>query len=100
MALGGGFEYHFRIWRRISPFLGASLGLYFEDPSGENNLRFGVDLGPNLGVEYYIADRLSLSAQYLLAIQILNAQSGQDISNTSFIFRTLAGGAMNLTYYF
>jgi hypothetical protein len=100
MALGGGIEYHFRIWRRISPFIGGLLGLSFEDPTGENNLKFGIDLGPNVGVEYYVGDRLSLTAQYLLAIQLGHENKGPEASQTSFVFRTLAGGAMILTYYF
>jgi opacity protein-like surface antigen len=97
--LGVGLEYHFRIWRRISPFFGGGLGFDVEKPSGENNARFGFGLGPVLGVEYYIADRLSLMAQYMFIIQIAYQSMPID-SVTSFGLATLAGGAVNITYYF
>jgi hypothetical protein len=97
--LGAGFEYHFRIWRRISPFLGVSLGINMEDPTMEDNLRFGFGVGPSLGVEYYIADRLSVTAMYMFVIQ-LNYQDDPANSVTTFSMQTLAGGALNITYYF
>jgi hypothetical protein len=107
LDLGGGFEYHFRIWRRISPFVGASLGLGLTDPSGDNNFIFGLGFGPALGVEYYIGDRVSLAAMYLLALQVAYQQvrdaTSYPVSSTSttgFSFQTLAGGSLYLTYYF
>jgi hypothetical protein len=98
IGLGAGVEYHFRIWRRISPFFGGLFGLDMEDPTGESNLYFGVGLGPTLGVEYYIGDRLALTAMYMFMIQIM-FQDGAT-SNTTFGLSTLAGGALNITYYF
>jgi hypothetical protein len=68
-----------------------------------------VGLGPILGVEYYIADRVSLTAMYMLVIQIAHQEQpgaagpfGPTDSNnlTTFSFSTMAGGALNLTYYF
>jgi hypothetical protein len=107
LDLGGGFEYHFRIWRRISPFLGLGLGVGISDPSGDSNTAFGVGLGPSLGVEYYIGDRVSLSALYQFVVQVAyqKVSTGSSITSvssslTQFAFQTLAGGAMNLTYYF
>ncbi len=108
LEVGSGFEYHFRIWRRISPFFGLNVGVGFEDPTGEDNLRFGVGLGPILGVEYYIADRVSLTAMYMVVIQIAHQEqaggmgpAGPLTNNvTTFSFSTMAGGALNLTYYF
>jgi hypothetical protein len=108
LEVGSGFEYHFRIWRRISPFFGVNVGIGFEDPTGETNLKIGVGLGPILGVEYYIADRVSLTAMYLVVLQVAHqAQPGPagplgPTSNdlTTFSFSTMAGGALNLTYYF
>ncbi len=103
MELGGGLEYHFRIWRRISPFVGANIGLFFLKPDGDDNWDFSIGLGPNLGVEYYIGDRVSVSALYAFSlnieIQSRNTPTGA-ATQTSFGFRTMAGGALNLTYYF
>ena len=96
--LGVGFEYHFRIWRRISPFFGAGLGFDIQDQTGSDNIRFGMGLGPTLGVEYYIGDRLSLSALYMFVIQLVYQDSAA--ATTTFGFSTLAGGAVTITYYF
>ncbi len=104
LDLGAGFEHHFRIWRRISPFVGLNLGLGFADPTGDENLLFGIGFGPSLGVEYYIGDRLSLTALYQMVLQVAYQQASSgttaSASVTAFSFSTLAGGAMNLTYYF
>jgi hypothetical protein len=97
--LGVGFEYHFRIWRRISPFLGAGLGFDIQDQTGSDNFRFGMGFGPTLGVEYYIGDRVSLSALYMFIIQLLY-QDHAIASTTTFGLSTLAGGAVTITYYF
>jgi len=96
--LGVGFEYHFRIWRRISPFIGGSFGFDVQDPTQDDNIALGVGLGPMLGIEYYVADRVSMTAMYMFTIQI-GYQDGAN-SVTSFGISTLAGGALNITYYF
>lgn len=99
--LGAGIEWHFRTWRRISPFIGASLGLAILDPDGDDNHTIGVGIGPNVGVEYYVADRLSLTAMYLLTFQFENgAPLGSNDKLTTIQLSTLSGGAMNLTFYF
>jgi hypothetical protein len=104
VELGGGVEYHFRIWRRISPFVGASLGLFYTNPSGDNSYDIGVGLGPLAGVEYYIADRLSLQAIYTvviaMAFETRPAPGGDKGTRTSFGAFTSVGGALNVTYYF
>jgi hypothetical protein len=107
IEFGGGFEYHFRIWRRISPFVGFNLGLGVIDPTGDSNKTIGVGFGPGLGVEYYIGDRVSLTALYQFVLQVAYQELGISTSGssvatsvTAFSFQTLAGGAMNLTYYF
>ena len=94
--LGAGYEWHFRIWRRISPFFGLNGGLGLADPDGNNNLVFGLGLGPTMGVEYFIADRMSLTAQYLMTFQL----EIQPEDHVAFQFSTLAGGALNLSWYF
>ena len=99
MHLGAGMEYHFRIWRRFSPFLGGSLKFGFSDKTGEDNMYFAMSMGPTLGIEYYIADRLSLAAQYLFMIQIAH-QDSSSITVTTFQMSTLSGGALTITGYF
>ena len=96
LDFGIGFEYHFRIWRRISPFVGGQLGLGYTNPTGDDNSVLGIGFGPSLGVEYYVLDRVSLTAQYLLSFQIVRLFG----EGTGTGFQTLSGGAMNLTFYF
>ena len=99
--LGVGFEYHFRIWRRISPFIGGSVGLNVLDPTQSDNLGLGIGLGPILGIEYYIGDRVSVTATYMFVIQVAFQDSGvPQAKTTTFGLSTLAGGALNITYYF
>jgi hypothetical protein len=96
---GAGLEYHFRIWRHISPYIGATVGLFYVNPSGTDLWAFGFGLGPNLGVEYFFSDRLSFQALYTFVV----AMSFQKVpANGQFAFgvTTSAGGALNLTYYF
>ncbi|MCC7384295.1 MAG: hypothetical protein IT384_20790 [Deltaproteobacteria bacterium] len=96
LDLGVGFEYHFRIWRRISPFVGLGLGFGLGDPEGRNNFVLGFGLGPSMGIEYYIADRVSLIAQYLLTFQVEVSPENY----TGLSLNTLAGGAATLVFYF
>ncbi|MCK6545231.1 hypothetical protein L6R52_05130 [Myxococcota bacterium] len=100
--LGVGVEWHFRTWRRISPFVGAHLGFGLVDPSGDENTNYGFGIGPSIGVEYYVADRLSLMAQYMLVFQLdSREQPGLGAGTLQTVqLSTLAGGALNLTFYF
>jgi hypothetical protein len=106
LDIGAGVEHHFRIWRRISPFAGASIGLTYSNPSGSSNDIIGFGAGAFLGIEYYIADRVSLAGQYMVAFQIAHQSGSSSLSDTptaaatSFAFQTLAGGALTLTCYF
>ncbi len=99
MDLGAGMEYHFRMWRRFSPFMGGSLRFSFSDKTGEDNMYFAMALGPKLGIEYYIADRLSLSAAYMFMLQIAH-QDHASVSTTTFQMSTLSGGSLTITGYF
>ncbi|MCB9647095.1 MAG: outer membrane beta-barrel protein [Deltaproteobacteria bacterium] len=94
--VGAAIEYHFRIWRRISPYVGFGFGLGYSNPAGDDNGRFGVGMGPILGVEYYVFDHVSLQASYMMNLQI--ERSFGDETNT--LLATQAGGALNLTFYF
>jgi hypothetical protein len=92
---GVGFEYHFREWRRISPFVGLSGGLGFSAGDDEDVV-VGLGVGPTLGVEYYVADRVSLIAQYMLTLQLEIVPD----EYTGVSFNTLSGGALTLVFYF
>ncbi len=96
MMLGTGFEYHFRIWRRISPFFGATVAFEFNDPRGSGNFRFATGLGPQLGIEFFWADRSSLTAFYEMQLRIVRLEDAY----TDVSLRTAAGGGLILTFYF
>jgi hypothetical protein len=96
LVVGGGFEYHFRMWRRISPFFGATMALSFTNPRSPDRFRFATSLGPELGIEFYWADRASLAAYYEVVISIARVQD----TATQFAFQTAAGGGLMLTFYF
>ncbi|MBW2732556.1 MAG: hypothetical protein JRH20_09190 [Deltaproteobacteria bacterium] len=95
LRLGGGLEYHFRIWRRISPFVGGGLLVAVDEPAGDSNWTFGFAITPTMGVEYYIADRVSLIAQYYFNLIFT-------IQDPVFDFQmgTASGGALTLALYF
>jgi hypothetical protein len=95
--VGGGIEYHFRIWRRISPFVGGNIAISLAEPSGDSNWIFGLELMPTLGIEYYVFDRVSLIAQYFFAIQFQFTDNVFTFTNGT---QTQAGGALSLVFYF
>ncbi len=84
---GVGLQYTFRAWRRIAPYVGGFTQIQFIDPTGPANWLLGFSLGPVLGVEYYIADRLSLFAQGQFAL-------GVGIADTTA--RVLLGPTMSM----
>ena len=100
---GVDLEYHFRIWRRISPFVGAGLGTRLHQPLGRQQLERGRGLRaahrrgvlprrppePDGGVHAHHRGRLPEGEH----------RRGR-ASTTTFAYRTLAGGALVVTYYF
>ena len=108
MGFGIGFQHYFRTWRRIAPYIGAKLHLSYVDPSGDKNYLVQVGIGPAIGIEYFIADRVSLSMEYnfFFAVQFEgdNARAGTTgaVGGTGVgLFSTLwMGGQMALTFYF
>lgn len=99
-----GVEYHFRVWRRISPYIGASMSFGGLDPTGKENGQFlwGVGL-PHVGIEYFWGDRASLAAEYTLQLALIRQMDpAQAAEWTGFGFGTLLshGGNMRLTFYF
>jgi hypothetical protein len=113
MDFGAGVEYHFRIWRRLSPFFGAILKLGFYDKTSDSDaedlsIRFHV--GPTIGMEYYIADRVSLAVAYMLMITLYADTVNADSTTINFDMSTKSGldvaaaaesgGYMTLCFYF
>jgi len=92
-----GFLHWFRVWRRIAPYVGGRFRVSYAEPEGRSNWNVGVGLGPMLGVEYFVGDRVSLSLQG-------DAQLGfgifQGLVQTELATRIDAGGQMGLTFYF
>ncbi len=99
VRLGGGLEYHFRIWRRISPFLGGYGVFDYGNPSGGRNWSVGLTLLPTLGVEYYWGDRVSFIAQYFFGIGFQYQKAGEE-GQISFGVSTSAGGQLSINFYF
>ncbi len=97
LGFGVGLQKYFRLWRRIAPFIDAYANINVSDPTGSNNMTFTLGLSPGLGVEYYIGDKISLTARYMFNIG-LNI-GGDAIANT-YLFATAAGGAATLTFYY
>jgi len=87
----------FRVWRRISPYAGGQFHLHYLDPTGDNNWLVNVALGPVLGIEFYIAHRVSLlfQGQALVGINIFDGLT-QVAAATSI----MAGGQTGLIFYF
>jgi hypothetical protein len=92
----------FRVWRRIVPQFGGSFHFHYLDPSTpamtpNNNWVVGLSLGPVIGVEYYIADRVSILTQgtFQFGINITDpvAQIGLGTSISG-------GGQLGLNFYF
>lgn len=87
----------FRVWRRISPYLGGLFRIGYVNPTGDKTYDVGIAIGPVAGVEYYIADRVSLYAQgqFLFGVNISDPQ-------VQIHFGTLmtGGGQMGLNFYF
>lgn len=97
LSFSVGFIRYFRIWRRIAPYFGAKLHIHYVDPTGGQNYLVQFALGPQLGIEYFIADRVSLNMEYSLLFG-LNSEDNQ----TSIGLQTIVsmGGQMGLNFYF
>jgi len=112
LGFGIGFQHYFRTWRRIAPYVGAKLHLSYFDPSGDKNYLVQVGIGPSLGIEYFIADRVSLSMEYNFFFSVQfegdNAAAGGRAGAPGAVGGTAVGlgtslwmgGQMALTFYF
>lgn len=90
-----GAQWYFRMWERIAPFAGVTVGIGYTDIAGDALIGFGI--GPVLGVEYYVADRVSLGAQYAFTFQVAHLADDDD---TLLTLSTSAGGQAFITLYF
>ena len=87
----------FRVWRRIAPYVGGDFRLSYLDPTGDNNWLVGIGLGPNLGIEYYVGDRVSLLLQ---ADATLGFGVFDGLVQVSVATQISAGGQTSLVFYF
>jgi hypothetical protein len=87
----------FRVWRRIAPYGGGQFHLHYLDPTGDNNWNVGLGIGPVLGIEYYVGDRVSLllQGQAILGFQIFDG-----LLQVSAATQISAGGQTGLVFYF
>ena len=67
------------------------------DPEGEDNRLIGLAFGPNLGIEYFVANRVSLLLQGDLTLALAFADSSV---TTDVATRVSGGGQMGLVFYF
>jgi hypothetical protein len=87
----------FRVWRRISPYAGGQVHFHYLDPTGVNNWLVNFSLGPVIGIEFYIAHRVSLLLQGQAQVGI-NVFDG--LTQVSAATSIAAGGQTGLIFYF
>lgn len=87
----------FRVWRRIAPYVGGMLHVHYLDPTGVNNWLVNFAIGPVIGTEFFIGDRVSLlfQGQFDLGINVFDGLT-QVRAATSIA----AGGQTGLVFYF
>ena len=85
------------VWRRIAPYFGGLFHFSYLDPSGDNNWIIGLSIGPVLGIEYYIADRVSLLAQgtFQFGFSLTDPQAAIGLGSA-----ISGGGQLGLVFYF
>ncbi|HPH27189.1 MAG TPA: hypothetical protein PLA87_10105 [Pseudomonadota bacterium] len=97
LSFSGGILKPFRAWRRIVPYAGGQMHFHYLDPSGDKNWQVQLSLGPVLGVEYYIADRVSLLLQGTFQFGVTMTDPVAMVGLASSIS---GGGQMGLSFYF
>ncbi|HRI54032.1 MAG TPA: hypothetical protein PLW65_28025 [Pseudomonadota bacterium] len=97
LSFTGGVLKSFRVWRRIAPYFGGLFHFSYLDPSGDNNWIIGLSIGPVLGIEYYIADRVSLLAQgtFQFGVSLTDPQAAIGLGSA-----ISGGGQLGLVFYF
>lgn len=92
-----GIRVGFRPWRRIAPYWGGFFNVQYLDPTGDNNWLVRLALGPVIGIEYYIAHRVSLLLQGQAGVGV-NIFDG--LTQVSASTNISAGGQLGLLFYF
>jgi hypothetical protein len=87
----------FRVWRRIAPYWGAFFHTHYIHAGGSGNWLLNFSVGPILGIEYFLADRVSLYGQGVFGIGPDITRTTVSVSASSAI---AAGGQLGLTFYF
>ena len=95
-ATAGVIKY-FRVWRRIAPYYGGLFHFHYLDPSGDKNWIINMSLGPVLGIEYYIADRVSLYGQGTFQFGVTITDPVAAIGLGTAIS---GGGQLGIAFYF
>lgn len=97
-----GIQHYFSKWRRIAPFVGAKLHLHYLDPTGPTNYLIQTAVGPTLGIEYFVADMVSLTMESTLFIGINYLAVPTESKTVQVGIQSLIsfGGLMGLTFYF
>lgn len=92
----------FRVWRRIVPQFGGSFHFHYLDPATapmapNNDWRVGLSVGPVIGVEYYVADRVSVLTQgtFQFGINITDPAAVVGLGTA-----ITGGGQLGLNFYF
>ncbi len=92
-----GVRKSFRVWRRIAPYTGGDVRVTYVDPNGSDNRLVGLSFGPNLGIEYFVANRVSLLLQGDLTLALAFSEGAVQ---TDLATRVSGGGQMGLVFYF
>ena len=87
----------FRVWRRIAPYYGAFIHTHYVDAPGRDNWLVNLAVGPILGIEYFIAERVSLYGQAVIAVGPTFAKDSLEFAAHAVM---AAGGQLGLTFYF
>jgi len=92
-----GAQRYFRVWRRIAPYAGGRFHLHYLDPTGTDNWLVNIAVGPTLGIEYFVGDRvaLTLEGDALVGINVFDALLQVDWGTS-----LAAGGQTGLVFYF
>jgi hypothetical protein len=96
-AASVGVQRYFRVWRRIAPYAGGRIRFDYAEPNGRANWRVGFGLGPALGIEYFVGDRVSLTLQ---GEALVGIGSSPGLLQVEWAMRLQAGGQMGLVFYF
>jgi hypothetical protein len=97
IAASVGVQRYFRVWRRIAPHVGGRMRIDYSEPNGRSNWRFGFGIGPVLGIEYFVGDRVSLTMQ---GEALVGLYAFDGLLQVEAATRLDAGGQMGLVFYF